>query len=95
MRTLFFLISFIIYSLSVKAQDHIKLHTGDVIKGRVTKIEGGRVFYKKMHKLKDKDIFIPKSDVMYIKYASGKVVFMDAKKKTKKPVKKKAVIKKK
>ncbi|MBI2722037.1 MAG: hypothetical protein HYX39_07675 [Bacteroidetes bacterium] len=46
-----------------------------------------------MHKLKDKDIFIPKSDVMYIKYASGKVVSMEAK--AKKTVKKKAVVKKK
>lgn len=94
MRTLLF-ISFFIFSLSVIAQDHIKLYTGEIIKGRVTRIEGGRVFYKKMHKLKDKDIFIPKSDVMYIKYASGKVVSMEAKTKAKKTVKKKAVVKKK
>lgn len=92
MRTFLF-ISFFIFSLSVIAQDHIKLYTGEIIKGRVTRIEGGRVFYKKMHKLKDKDIFIPKSDVMYIKYASGKVVSMEAK--AKKTVKKKAVVKKK
>jgi hypothetical protein len=75
------------------AQDKIKLKTGEVVKCRVYKIANGKIAYKKMHNLKGPDLFYSKSDVEYIKYENGKVVFMTATKTKKPAVKKKAVAK--
>lgn len=67
-----------------KAQDKIKLKTGDIIKSRVMKISGGKIIYKKFYDIKGKDCEVAQADVEYIKYQSGKVVFMDGKNKMKK-----------
>jgi hypothetical protein len=67
-----------------KAQDKIKLKTGDEIKCRVIKIANGKVIYKKFSSKNGPDVNVSKGDVEYIKYASGKVVFMDKKVKVKK-----------
>lgn len=74
----------------IGAQDQIKLKTGDVTKGRVTKVAGGKVFYIKSGSGKKVEKFYPKGDVEYIKYGSGKVVFMEGNK-MRKPAVRKAV----
>jgi len=77
-----------------KAQDQIKLKTGDVVKCRVTKMAGGKVLYIKTGSGKKIERAFPKGEVEYIKYGSGKIVFMEGNK-MKKPAAKKVVKKKK
>ncbi len=67
------------------------------------KVSGSNITYYKIYKLKDPKLILPKSDVEYIQYENGKIVYMSAKipiKKgtnddPKKPVKKKTTTKKK
>jgi hypothetical protein len=102
-RILFILICSLAFFGSSFAQDKIKLKTGDVIKARVLKISGSEITYYKIFKLKDPKLKLPKSDVEYIQYENGKIVYMSAKNPIKKgassdpkkPVKKKATTKKK
>jgi hypothetical protein len=102
-KFLFILICSLAFFGSSFAQDKIKLKTGDIVKARVLKVSGSNITYYKIYKLKDPKLIIPKSDVEYIQYENGKIVYMSAKipiKKgtngdPKKPVKKKATTKKK
>jgi|GEM_PF-3778327 len=61
------------------AQDKIKLKTGDIIKSRVLKVSGTEITYYKIYKLKDPKLILPKSDVEYIQYENGKIVYMSGK----------------
>jgi hypothetical protein len=61
------------------AQDKIKLKTGDVIKARVLKASGSDITYYKIFKLKDPKLILAKSDVEYIQYENGKIVYMSGK----------------
>jgi hypothetical protein len=92
MRTIL-VILFVSASLFGVAQDKIKLKTGEVVKCRVYKIANGKVSYRKMHNLKGPELFYSKSDVEYIKYENGKVVFMEGNKMKKPAVKKKTTTK--
>ena len=76
---------------SAFAQDKIKMKTGDVVKSRVLKVTGSEIIYYKIFKLKDPKLKMPKSDVEYIQYENGKIVYMSAKN----PVKKKTTTTKK
>lgn len=84
MKKLLILLMFICLGGFIKAQDKIKLKSGDIIKSRVMKISGGKIIYKEFYDLKGKDCTVAQADVEYIKYQSGKVVFMDGKNKMKK-----------
>lgn len=85
------------------AQDKIKMKTGDIVKARVLKVSGSEITYYKIFKLKDPKLKMPKSDVEYIQYENGKIVYMSGKNpikkgtkgNPKKPVKKKTTTKKK
>lgn len=88
---------------NAKAQDKIKLKTGDIIKSRVLGITKTEVIYYKIFKLKDPKLKLPKGDVEYVQYENGKIVNMSGKssttsvstKTTATPTKKKTTAKKK
>ena len=101
-KFLFLLVLSITFFGSGYAQDKIKMKTGDIVKARVLKVTSSEIIYYKIFKLKDPKLKLPKSDVEYIQYENGKIVFMSGKnpilKTKKKPTaapKKKAVVKKK
>ncbi len=102
-RFLFILICSLAFFGSSFAQDKIKLKTGDVVKARVLKVSGSDITYYKIYKLKDPKLILPKSEVEYIQYENGKIVYMSAKSpikkgtsgNPKKPVTKKTTTKKK
>lgn len=79
------------------------MKTGDILQARVLKVTGSEIIYYKIFKLKDPKLKMPKSDVEYIHYENGKIVFMSGKnpmkKNKKKPttttLKKKTTVKKK
>jgi hypothetical protein len=77
------------------AQDKMKLLDGTIIKCRVSKIANGKIFYQKFSSAKTPIVDMPKSQVEYIKYESGKVVYMDKKVKVKKAATTKTPAKKK
>lgn len=87
MRTLFIALMMATSVLGI-AQDRIKLKTGEEVKCRVYKVANGKVTYRKMWNLKGPELFYNKSDVEYIKYENGKVVFMEGDKMKKPAVKK-------
>ncbi|MCE3260899.1 MAG: hypothetical protein K0S12_2540 [Bacteroidetes bacterium] len=93
MKATVYILLFLALCGFAQAQDKIKLKTGDIIKGRVIKIAGGKVIYKKFSSKNGPDVSVPKADVEYIKYASGKIAFMDAKVKVKTTPKKKVTVK--
>jgi hypothetical protein len=66
------------------AQDKIKLKTGDIVKSKVLNVSGSEITYYKIYKLKDPKLKLPKSDVEYIQYENGKIVYMSAKNPVKK-----------
>lgn len=78
-RFLFLLIFSIAFFGTSFAQDKIKLKTGDVIKARVLKVSGSEITYYKIFKLKDPKLILAKSDVEYIQYENGKIVYMSGK----------------
>lgn len=73
---LFFVLFVLAFCANSSAQDKIKLKTGDIIKARVLKVSGTEITYYKIFKLKDPKLKMPKSDVDYIQYENGKIVFM-------------------
>ncbi len=98
MSRLLFLALFCFAFANSKAQDKIKLKTGDIIKSRVLKVSGSEITYYKIFKLKDPKLKLKKSEVEYIQYENGKIVYMSGKNPTAKPKKsttKKPVVKKK
>ncbi|MDO8999902.1 MAG: hypothetical protein Q7W45_09075 [Bacteroidota bacterium] len=68
------------FAASSFAQDKIKLKSGDIIKSRVLGVTNTEVIYYKIYKLKDPKLKLPKSDVEYIQYENGKIVYMTGKK---------------
>ena len=102
-KFLFLLVLSITFFGTGYAQDKIKMKTGDIVKARVLKVTSSEIIYYKIFKLKDPKLKLPKSDVEYIQYENGKIVFMSGKNPIKKgtnddpkkPVKKKTTTKKK
>lgn len=78
-KNLFFTLFTFIFFVGANAQDKIKLKTGDVVKARVLKVSGSEITYYKIFKLKDPKLKMPKSDVEYIQYENGKIVYMTGK----------------
>ena len=76
---LFFTLFVFAFCFNGNAQDKIKLKTGDIIKSRVLKVSATEITYYKIFKLKDPKLKLPKSDVEYIQYENGKIVYMSAK----------------
>ncbi|MEO6303910.1 MAG: hypothetical protein ABIP51_12135 [Bacteroidia bacterium] len=105
MKTTLFFVSFmLVLCFNSNAQDKIKLKTGDIIKSRVLGVSATQITYYKIFKLKDPKLKLPKSDVEYIQYENGKIVYMTGKNPIKKgtagnptktPTKKKTTTKKK
>jgi hypothetical protein len=84
MSRLLFLVLFCLAFANSNAQDKIKLKTGDIIKSRVLKVSGSEITYYKIFKLKDPKLKLKKSDVEYIQYENGKIVYMSGKNPAKK-----------
>lgn len=84
MSRLLFLALFCMAFANGNAQDKIKLKTGDIIKSRVLKVSGTEITYYKIFKLKDPKLKLKKSEVEYIQYENGKIVYMSAKNPAKK-----------
>ncbi|MBA3681318.1 MAG: hypothetical protein H0W73_09170 [Bacteroidetes bacterium] len=75
-KTLFFVLFTLAFYANTNAQDKIKLKTGAIVKARVLKVSGTEITYYKIFKLKDPKLKMPKSDVDYIQYENGKIVYM-------------------
>ena len=84
MKKLLFLVSFTLAFANSNAQDKIKLKTGDIIKSRVLNVSATEITYYKIFKLKDPKLKMKKSDVEYIQYENGKIVYMSGKNPAKK-----------
>ena len=72
----FLFFALICFAFCSNAQDKIKLKTGDIIKSRVLKVSGTEITYYKIFKLKDPKLKLAKSEVDYIQYENGKIVYM-------------------
>lgn len=83
-KILFFVLFSLAFYANSNAQDKIKLKTGDIIKSRVLGVTKTEVIYYKIFKLKDPKLKLPKSDVDYIQYENGKIVYMTGKNPAKK-----------
>ena len=84
MSRLLFLALFCMAFANGNAQDKIKLKTGDIIKSRVLKVSGTEITYYKIFKLKDPKLKLKKSEVEYVQYENGKIVYMTGKNPAKK-----------
>ena len=84
MKKLLFLVSFTLAFANSNAQDKIKLKNGDIIKSRVLNVSATEITYYKIFKLKDPKLKMKKSDVEYIQYENGKIVYMSGKNPAKK-----------